>query len=333
MVIVSRKSGRMGNRLFTFAHFIANSLEYGPYSVLNPVFNEYSAFFVGTDSRWITRFPAQASVTSEGVASDIRRMGRKVLDYLIYAVTNPLRRDRIAFLHSAFHEVIDLHHPAVYEWRQTGFLQFVRQKAVISNGWIFWDHESFIKHAASIREYFRLVPALATRVQKHMETCRQQDVVLVGVHIRHGDYRTTGEATYYYETEQYAALMRRLAASSTSKLCFMVCSDEPIQSADFAGLDIRLGPGTAIEDMYALAACDYIIGPPSSFSGWASFYGQVPLYFITDLQKAFDGLVLAEFSVLESFDYRTDSSRYQRPVSTSMELGDQILPVQAQCGR
>lgn len=319
MVIVSRKSGRMGNRLFTFAHFMANSLEYGTYNVLNPVFNEYSAFFVGSDSSWFTRFPAQPSAKSGGLASGIRRIGRKVLDYLLYTVTNPLRRDRIAFLHSSFHEVIDLHHPAVYEWWRTGFLQFARQKAVISNGWIFWDHESFIKHATSIREYFRLVPTLAARVQKHMEACRQNDVILVGVHIRHGDYRTAGDGTYYYETEDYAALMRRLAAASDKPMRFMICSDEPVQPKDFEKMDICLGPGIAIEDMYALAACDYIMGPPSSFSGWASFYGQAPLYFISDLASACERMTLADFIPLESFDYRTVSSRYEGERSTAQE--------------
>lgn len=312
MVIVSRKSGRMGNRLFTFAHFMANSLEHGPYTVVNPVFNEYSAFFVGSDSLWLTRFPAHSVATNGGVVSKLRRISRKVLDYLLYALTNPLRRDRIAFLHSGFHEVIDLHHPAVYEWWETGFLQFVRHKAVISNGWVFWDHESFIKHAEQIREYFRLVPTLSSRVQNHMASCRREGVLLVGVHIRHGDYRTAGGGTHYYETEYYVALMRQLVATSDKPLQFMVCSDEPVNPSDFAGLDIHSGPGTAIEDMYALAACDYIIGPPSSFSGWASFYGQVPLYFITDLQRALIGVTLEAFSVLESFDYRTDSSRYQR---------------------
>ena len=32
-----------------------------------------------------------------------------------------------------------------------------------------------------------------------------------------------------------------------------------------------------ITDLYALSKCDYIIGPPSSYSQWASFIGDVPL--------------------------------------------------------
>jgi hypothetical protein len=39
-----------------------------------------------------------------------------------------------------------------------------------------------------------------------------------------------------------------------------------------------------VEDLYLLAKCDYIIGPPSTFSLWASFYGSKPLYMIRDLE-------------------------------------------------
>jgi hypothetical protein len=310
MVIISRKSGRLGNRLFSFAHYIANSLEYGPYTVLSPVFDEYSVFFVGSDNRWLTGFSGRAQAAGSSFPA-IRRIGRKIFDYLIYAVTNPLRRDRIAFLHSPVHEVIDLHHPAEYEWRQTGFLKFVRRKIVVSNGWVFWDHQSFIKHAAKIREYFRLVPPLEERVQRYIGQCRNQGTVLVGVHIRHGDYRTAGGGGFFYETCHYAALMRQLAQTIEQPVRFLVCSDEPVSPADFAGLDICCGPGTPIEDMYSLAACDYILGPPSSFSGWASFYGQVPLYFICNLPKALAGISMTEFIPLNSLNFREATSRYE----------------------
>ena len=35
-----------------------------------------------------------------------------------------------------------------------------------------------------------------------------------------------------------------------------------------------------ITDLYALSRCDLIIGSPSSYSQWASFYGDVPLCLI-----------------------------------------------------
>jgi hypothetical protein len=40
------------------------------------------------------------------------------------------------------------------------------------------------------------------------------------------------------------------------------------------------GPGSPVGDLYSLAACNAIMGPPSSFSMWASYYGQVPLHML-----------------------------------------------------
>ena len=38
----------------------------------------------------------------------------------------------------------------------------------------------------------------------------------------------------------------------------------------------------AATDLYALSLCDRLMGPPSTFSRWASFVNHVPLYFIFD---------------------------------------------------
>ena len=35
---------------------------------------------------------------------------------------------------------------------------------------------------------------------------------------------------------------------------------------------------SAVGDLYALARCDYIMGPPSTYTQWASFYGNAPLF-------------------------------------------------------
>jgi hypothetical protein len=47
MLIISAKSGQLGNRLLLFANFIAWAIEHN-LTVLNPAFDEYAEFFVGT---------------------------------------------------------------------------------------------------------------------------------------------------------------------------------------------------------------------------------------------------------------------------------------------
>ena len=43
--------------------------------------------------------------------------------------------------------------------------------------------------------------------------------------------------------------------------------------------------GTAAEDLHLMSRCEFIIGPPSTFSLWASFMGQVPLCIVRDARQ------------------------------------------------
>ena len=79
---------------------------------------------------------------------------------------------------------------------------------------------------------------------------------------------------------------------------FMVCSNEKQDLSQFEGLDVAFGPGHPVEDMYAFAECDYILGPPSTFTMWSSFYGNKPLYM---LHKADESFALTDFKVKENF--------------------------------
>jgi hypothetical protein len=45
-------------------------------------------------------------------------------------------------------------------------------------------------------------------------------------------------------------------------------------------VDIRMLNGNRIEDLTNLSLCDYIIGAQSSFSLWAAFYHDLPIYWI-----------------------------------------------------
>jgi hypothetical protein len=75
--------------------------------------------------------------------------------------------------------------------------------------------------------------------------------------------------------------MRQMVAALPARLVrFLLVSDEAIDGAHFQGLEIMVGLGDVVGDLYSLAACDYLIGPPSTFSIWAAWYGDIPLYHV-----------------------------------------------------
>jgi hypothetical protein len=107
--------------------------------------------------------------------------------------------------------------------------------------------------------------------------------LLVGVHVRRTDYERFKDGRFFYSHAQYRDLMVSVEAIFPERdVTFLVCSDERVPSEAFAGLDVVRGPGQELEDLYALASCDLIIGPPSTYSAWASYYGEVPRCQISD---------------------------------------------------
>jgi hypothetical protein len=64
-------------------------------------------------------------------------------------------------------------------------------------------------------------------------------------------------------------------------VAFFISSNENIDLALFPDCTcFSLPSSNSVKDLYGLSQCDYIIGPPSTFSAWAAYHGDTYLYFI-----------------------------------------------------
>ena len=291
MVIIGNKSGQLGNRLFVFAHFIANALEFG-YEVWNPSFYDYARYFESTRCDFFCRFPARS--TRLGHSSVLQAAMYNLIFYpaVLY--------HRIGFSNSWLRVVnIWRSHDRRAQTYDLASEEFVRarknSRVVIAQGWLFRDFASFAKHAAALREFFTPIELHARNVARLMDAARRDCDVLVGAHIRQGDYADLSGGKYLYTTRQYVELFKRATDLWRGKrVKFLICSNMPQDETLFQGLNWVLGNHHLVEDMYALARCDYLIGPPSTFTMWASFYGAVPLFKIEAIDTPMD---LARFQV------------------------------------
>jgi hypothetical protein len=140
----------------------------------------------------------------------------------------------------------------------------------------------------------------AARIERNVRHAEGRHTAerIVGVHIRRRDYREFKGGIYFYELDVYTAYMRRMRELLGGQCRFIVCCEEALEGSAFADLDIAFGPGDLLGDLFALSACDYIIGPPSTFSGWASFSREIPRHFIqsADPVRA-ERLQLLDFNV------------------------------------
>jgi hypothetical protein len=168
-------------------------------------------------------------------------------------------------------------------------------KIVFVYGWRFRAPDLVRKHGDKIREYLRPIEKYEQASRQAVERLRQKADVVVGVHVRLGDNWKWKGGKYYFPVSQHVVWMRELAGRFPErKVSFLVCSDEPRNEAEFPGLSVGLGPGSAVGDLYALARCDYIMGPPSTYTQWASFYGEKPLLHLWDSN---DSVPLEKFRV------------------------------------
>lgn len=162
------------------------------------------------------------------------------------------------------------------------------------------SNEYFPYVMETIHELYAPNQKIMDEVQSALSRYREEGYFIIGIHIRRGDYKTFEGGKYYFELEEYRTHMQALCELyRDKKVCFFLSTNEKIDRGMFAGLEIcEHSNTTAIHDLYMLSLCDRIVGPLSTFSRWASFYGQVPLCFIER-----DSVIRSDtdFSIIKDF--------------------------------
>jgi hypothetical protein len=280
---VGRRCGRLANRLILFANLIALAEEQG-HRLVNFTFHSYAGLFVATRRNVCCRYPVPKRRSwmdaVPGAAAVIEKTRMFYLLTRIASVLNqrfPIFGNAVVTLcDSKEHPVTFLDGPELQEKIRPAGIVFVY-------GWRFRAPDLVRKHGDKIRAYFQPVEQYDHPGREAVARLRQDADIVIGVHIRQGDYRRWYGGKYFYPAARYAAWMGELAAQFPArKVAFLVCSDEPRHAGEFPGLSVGFGTDSPVSDLYALARCDFILGPKSTFSQWASFYGEKPLLHLGD---------------------------------------------------
>ena len=182
-----------------------------------------------------------------------------------------------------------------------GLLEFL-EELEFKGGWLAFvstwkirNYELCAKHAGAIRRLFIPIPELKKKADNKLKMLRSGVDLILGVHIRHGDYRKHESGALFFSPKDYRRWMEEFAAYFPGhKVGFAICSDAKQRAGDFFGLEFVFGPGNddadeygnkrqdpvksvIVEDNYMLSQCDYILGTVSTFCSWAAFWGNKPL--------------------------------------------------------
>jgi hypothetical protein len=160
------------------------------------------------------------------------------------------------------------------------------KKIIFINGWRFRVPELttkyqdyFIKRYSLNSEFYKNNESI-----KKIEKIKAQQAILVGVHIRRGDYDEWMDGKYYFDDDLYLKNMhsigKQLEAQYSKNIVFVIFSNTTITIPPQDDRIIENNPWYI--DQYLMSKCDYIIGPPSTFSMWASYIGKTKYFHITN---------------------------------------------------
>lgn len=159
-------------------------------------------------------------------------------------------------------------------------------------GWHTRRDTCFIAEAKTeIQRLYHPRKEITDKAESLISQLKQQSDMVIGVHIRRGDYATWNDGKFFYSIEEYHTFMLRLHKFyKDKKIAFFISSNEDFPLDIFNDCQcyrFNQEPSGAILDLYTLSICDRIIGPFSSYSRWASFIGEVPLCFLESKEQDF----------------------------------------------
>jgi hypothetical protein len=283
MITVAQRPGRLGNLLLQYINLIAFAEEHNT-TLCNPAFFDYNHYFVGTHRDILSRYPSLRSINLPHPFRVLIYRSLRLADGL--GILSRIPKST----------TIDLPADSDYHLDSPDFLSIFQSSAQIflRRTWRSIYRSKSQLHLQKAREFFQLVPHRQKRIDNFVAQAKAQADITVGVHIRQTDFLHHRGGQYFFTSAEYASIMAKTAALFPGqRLAFIICSDSPQSPADFPNLQTHFPEPEHVEDLFTLAACDYIIGPlVSSYSMLASVLGDKKRYAI---QSSADRPALGDF--------------------------------------
>lgn len=271
LMIRVEKYGRLGNRLYMSAHLIAWAKQTGALLV-NLGFYDYEDLFECTSRDSLCRYPESSFpiILSDGfkklLSESLERTSLRLLNQNNpYLQTINLQPDGVVLTSLEFKKSL------------------TSKPITFIHGFIFDNTLPDInEERADIRRYFVPCNRFQDGIEAPIRYLRENSDIILGILIRHGDYKNLWGGKYYFELSEYIQLMDLIVDYlAPHKLGFFIASDQDQPTQYFNKFHHFFRAGHPIENLGALSLCDGIFTAPSSFTGWAQYYGNIPTFHIS----------------------------------------------------
>lgn len=164
-----------------------------------------------------------------------------------------------------------------------------KHKINIYSDWLaFARPEYTYTHYKEIVEFFGFREEFYKKCQDLLPKRKNDSELLIAVHMRRNDYRTWCDGKYFYEEEVFLNQMNAIFREY-SNVKFLIFTNEKVNftNKQLEELPIYFMKGSTFEDLCTMSMCDYILGPPSTFSTWAGYIGNKKMVWLNNKNKVY----------------------------------------------
>jgi len=268
IVVIVHPAGNLGNQLFLHANVVAFAIEHRAF-VINAGFGHHRACFAGTRPGPVACWPSLPLPHIQG--NLIERIVQRICmeAAVLPAVSKPTSRWASIVIDNP--KRVSLDSPAFVAWAG-------RKHVLLITGWLFVSETSLPRHTAAVRSHCRQVRGNDASAMAPLTRLRRDCDMVMGVVVRHGDYRQFQQGRFFYEIPTYGRWIKELMQLFPDRrLGFFICCNDDVDLTELGDVRHEFRWGHDLENRAILASCDRIITPPSTYGGWAAFAGEVPL--------------------------------------------------------
>jgi hypothetical protein len=245
---------------------------------MNPAFHPWRRLFQGTRAGAVAFFPASQlpHIRWDGIEVLIQQLAWacESISQSSFS-TSKWASIRINDSKEMAEETINLDAPAFIQWAR-------KKHVIILNGYLFLADKSMQLHADKLKSYFLQLEGNTPKALQPVQQLRADNDIVIGVVIRHGGYDQWLNGKYYFTTESYIHWIREAVhAFKDQRIGFFLCSDREQDLSHLKGMSYRFRAGHDLENRAALATCDMLMSPPSSYSGWAACASKIPILILS----------------------------------------------------
>ena len=273
LLVVYCDYGRLGNRLHTHANALAWCIE-NNYNLINLSFFDYAELFKSSPKHNSGNINQNKNFIFKCLSCCLFR------NFLQKLLLSDKWLVRLAWI---FNQI----RPANSELLREDDLnlQINQKKINLIKHWDISCKNSIGFQRDKLRDYLCPKNRFIVSAEKIIKELRSKYDCVVGVHARRGDYKEYLNGLHFHSWESYKLwifqLKKLLQSKGKKKIGFLICSDEVPNSSIFSESFIH-NPNYNhyMSDLHALSLCDYLIGPPSLFGTWISWFGNTPRFII-----------------------------------------------------